>query len=113
LYVAAALNAAFVSVSMPTRAAMTPNLVPPELLAPAAAMNQVMWNGAGVIGPALGGIIVSHYGLTWTYGLDVASYAVAFTFALMLRSQRPDRDPELEVEGGWTAVLAGMRYLKG
>jgi MFS family permease len=29
VYGAAALNAAFVSVSMPTRAAMTPNLVPP------------------------------------------------------------------------------------
>ena len=65
LYVAAALNAAFVAVSMPARAAMTPNLVPPELLAPAAAMNQVMWNGAGVVGPAVGGIIVSHFGLTW------------------------------------------------
>jgi MFS family permease len=113
LYGAAALNAAFVSVSMPTRAAMTPNLVPPELLAPAAAMNQVMWNGAGVVGPALGGIVVSRFGLTWAYGLDVASYAVAFTFAFMLRSQRPVRDPELEVEGGWTAVLAGLRYLKG
>src|SRR5438128_7238949 len=77
LYGAAALNAAFVSISMPTRAAMTPNLVPQELLAPAAALNQVMWNGAGVVGPALGGIIVGSIGFTWAYGIDVASYGVA------------------------------------
>ena len=83
------------------------------MLAAAAAMNQVMWSSAGIVGPALGGIIVSHFGLTWAYGLDVASYAVAFIFASMLRSQRPVRDPELEVEGGLTAVLAGLHYLRG
>jgi MFS family permease len=114
IYGAAALNAAFVSISMPTRAAMTPNFVPPDQLAPAAALNQVMWNGAGVIGPALGGIIVgSHLGLRWAYGIDVASYVVAIAFALMLRPQLPNRDPEKEWVGGWSAVSAGFRFLKG
>jgi len=113
LYSAAALNAAFTSISMPTRAAMTPNLVSRELLAPAAALNQVMWNGAGVIGPALGGIIVNRYGLSWAYGIDVVSYVFAIGFVLMLRPQRPVRDPNAETEGGLTAVLAGVRYLKG
>jgi MFS family permease len=113
LYSAAALNAAFTSISMPTRTAMTPNLVSRELLAPAAALNQVMWNGAGVIGPALGGIVVHSYGLSWAYGIDVASYAVAIVFVVMLRPQRPIRDPALEPETGVTAVLAGLRYLKG
>jgi MFS family permease len=113
IYFAAALNAAFVSISMPTRAAMTPNLVPKDLLAPAAALNQVMWNSAGVVGPAVGAVIVHDYGFTWAYGIDVASYVVAVGFVLMLRPQRPVRDPGTEVEGGLTAVLAGLRYLKG
>lgn len=113
LYSAAALNAAFTSISMPTRSAMTPNLVSRQLLAPAAALNQVMWNGAGVVGPALGGIVVHSYGLSWAYGIDVASYAVAIAFVLMLRPQRPLLDPDREPEGGLAAVLAGVRYLKG
>ncbi len=113
IYGAAALNAAFTSISMPTRAAMTPNLVGPRLLAPAAALNQVMWNGAGVVGPALGGVVVGRFGLSWAYGLDVASYAVAVGFATMLRPQRPARDPDAEWEGGWSAVVAGFRFLKG
>jgi MFS family permease len=113
LYSAAALNAAFTSISMPTRAAMTPNLVSRELLPSAAALNQVMWNGAGVVGPALGGIIVHSYGLSWAYGIDVASYVVAIAFVLMLRPQRPARDPDLAPERGLTAVLAGLRHLKG
>ena len=114
IYGAAALNAAFVSISMPTRAAMTPNFVSPDQLAPAAALNQVMWNGAGVVGPALGAVIVgSHLGLKWAYGIDVTSYVIAITFALMLRPQLPSRDPTEEWVGGWSAVSAGFRFLKG
>jgi MFS family permease len=113
LYGAAALNAAFVSISMPARAAMTPSLVSKELLAPAAALNQVMWNGAGVIGPALGGIVVNRLGLSCAYGIDVASYVVAVTFALMLHPQLPVRDPDAATERGVAAVLNGLRYLKG
>jgi MFS family permease len=112
VYGAAALNAGFVSLSMPTRAAMTPNLVPRELLANAAALNQVMWNGAAVVGPALGGIIVGQVGLAWAYGFDAATYVVAIAFALGLRPQRPARLPD-DDDRGWSAVRNGMRYLKG
>src|SRR3954465_15052741 len=112
IYGAAALNAAFVSISMPTRAAMTPNFVAPDQLAPAAALNQVMWNGAGVIGPAVGGSVAgSHWGIRGAYGIDVGSYAVAIAFALMLRPQLPNRDPDDEWVGGWAAVSAGFRFL--
>ena len=113
LYFAAALNAGFMSITMPTRAAMTPNLVGNDLMAPAAALNQVMWNGAGLVGPALGGVVVATLGLTWAYGIDVGSYVIAFVFAFMLRPQLPIRDPDREVESGWTAVLAGVRFLSG
>src|SRR4029079_11563264 len=53
------------------------------------------------------------YGLWWAYGIDVASYVVALAFVLMLRPQRPHRDPDVEPERGVNAVLAGLRYLKG
>ncbi len=114
VYGAAALNAAFVSISMPTHAAMTPNLVPSNMFAQAAALNQVMWNGAGVVGPALGGVVVGQFGLPWAYGIDVVTYVVAVGFALALRSQRPKRDgPVDDDDRGWAAVRNGLRYLKG
>jgi MFS family permease len=113
VYGAAALNAAFVSVALPTRAAATPNLVPPEMLPSATALNQVMWTGAAVVGPAIGGVIVARFGLTWAYGIDVASYGVAFACALALRPMRPRRDEHTADERGLDAVLAGVRYLRG
>ena len=112
LYLAAALSGALLSVSMPTRAAMTPNLVPAALLPSAAALNQVMWNSAMIVGPALGGIVVSSLGLGWAYGIDVATYVFALGFAFMLHPQLPHRVTE-EMERGWSAVKEGLRYLRG
>jgi MFS family permease len=112
LYLAAGLNGAFVAVAMPTRSAMTPNLVPAEMLAAAAAVNQVMWNVAAIAGPALGGIIVAKVGLTWAYGFDVATYGVALVFVLLLRptpgTPRGDGEPE-----GWESIKEGFRFLRG
>ena len=113
VYGAAAVNAALVAVVMPTRAAMTPNLVPTRLLATAAANNQVMWNTAQILGPALGGVIIGRVGLEWAYGIDVATYVVALGFAFALHPQVPIGAAAAAAERGWTAVLAGLRYLKG
>jgi predicted MFS family arabinose efflux permease len=112
LYVAAGINGAFVAVSMPTRAAMTPNLVPADMLPAAAAINQVMWNVAAIAGPALGGLIVAQIGLTWAYGFDVATYGAAIVFVLFLHPTpgTPAADGEPE---GWEAIKEGFRFLRG
>jgi MFS family permease len=112
IYGAAALNAGFMSISMPTRSAMTPNLVGLELMAPAAALNQVMWTSAGVVGPAIGGVIVGGPGVSWAYGIDVATYLVALGAAFMLRPQIPDRTGHDADDAGWAAVRRGMRFLR-
>ncbi len=113
LYTAAALNGAFLSIAMPTRGAMTPNLIPARLLPQAAALNQVMWNGAGLIGPALGGIVIATAGLSWAYGIDVLSYVAALTAAFMLRPQRPEPVEGIDEDVGFAAVMNGLRYVKG
>lgn len=111
VYGAAALNAGFVSLSMPTRAAITPNLFGAELLPAAAALNQAMWNGAAVIGPAIGGVVVAQIGLTWAYGIDVTTYFVAIAAAAMIRPQRPVHHGD-DVAQGWAAVTQGLGYLR-
>jgi MFS family permease len=111
LYVAAALNGALANVALPTRAAMTPNLVEPAMLPAANAINQIMWNGAAIAGPVLGGVLVTRAGLAWAYGVDVATYVVSFVLVLSLRSQRAAAREEHERT--LDAMLAGFRYLRG
>jgi MFS family permease len=112
LYIAAGLNGGLVAVAMPTRAAMTPKLVPVDMLAAAAAINQVMWNVAAIAGPALGGLLVARFGLTWAYGFDVSTYGAAILFVLCLRptpaTPAVDGEPE-----GWQAIKEGFAFLRG
>jgi MFS family permease len=112
LYAAAGINGGFVAVSMPTRAAITPNLVPADMLPAAAAINQVMWNVAAIAGPALGGLIVAQVGLTWAYGFDVATYGVAIVFVLFLHPTPGTRPADGEPQG-WEAIKEGFRFVRG
>jgi len=113
VYGAAALSAAFVSISMPTRSAMTARLVAPELLPQAAALNQIMWQTAGVVGPALGGVVVVRFGLTWAYGVDVVSYLASLTAAFLIQPQLPIAADLDEEDVGFAAVRNGLRFLRG
>ena len=59
VYLGAGLVAGLSGFSLATRSAMTPSLVPSDRLPSALALNQVMWNTAQIVGPALGGLIVA------------------------------------------------------
>ena len=59
IYGAAALNAAFMSISMPTRAAMTPNFVLPTCSRRRPRSTRSCGTARVSIGPALGGLVVA------------------------------------------------------
>ncbi len=56
VYAGIAILAGFSAIDSPTRTAMTPRLVGADLLPSAQALNQVVWNTTGLIGPALAGL---------------------------------------------------------
>ncbi len=66
------------ALDMPVRQALVADIVPRELLPNAIALNSMAFNGARVIGPALGGIIIA-IGSS-LFGSDLAG--IAFNFAV-------------------------------
>jgi MFS family permease len=110
IYGATALTAAVSAVDGPTRSALTPQLVGDELIPSALALNQVIWNGTGLLGPAIAGIVIQRYGLVWAYAIDLATYGVMLVAALAIRPAPPER-----AEGpvtGWQAIAAGYSYVR-
>ena len=95
----------------PTRNAMTPRLLPHHLLPAAAALNQLTWNGAGLVGPALAGLVVARLGLAWAYGIDVLSILVLVAAAVTIRPMPPRQGERAAV--GVRAVLEGFAFLRG
>jgi MFS family permease len=62
LFVLAAASSMLLAVDNPTRHALLPDLVTPEQLPSAVTLNSVVWSGAALMGPAMGGMLLGPFG---------------------------------------------------
>lgn len=74
----------------PSMSAIAPNIVPPTLLPRAIALSSIAWQGASVLGPALGGFLFA--GANWLP--HALSAALLIGSALLVSSIRPVRAPQ-------------------
>lgn len=111
IYLATSLLAAVSTIDAPTRSAMTPRLVGADLLPSALALNQVVWNGVGLLGPALGGIVIARLGVSWAYGIDLVTYAAMFVAVLMIAPMPPGGEGA-PGSTGWDAVKEGFSFVR-
>ncbi|HXJ07094.1 MAG TPA: MFS transporter [Candidatus Acidoferrum sp.] len=93
----------------PVSRAIVPQLVPEEVFPNAVAWASTMFQGAAILGPALGGIIYAAFrGPAAVYVLAIAMTIVAVTCTLKMKLERRSRARE---PVNWTTVLAGLRYI--
>jgi MFS family permease len=111
IYLGVAGTGATVAIDGPTRNAMTPRLLGRELLPAAAALNQLTWNGAGLIGPALAGLVVAGLGFAWAYAIDLLSIGLLLLASVSVRPMPPQPGERASV--GWPAVREGFAFLRG
>ena len=111
VYAGVAIIAGVSAIDFPTRAAITPRLVGAELQPSALALNQVVWNGTALVGPAVAGIVIQRYGLSWAYGIDVVTYLAMLAAAAGIRPMPPEIADGAKT--GWAAVKEGFAFLKG
>lgn len=71
------LNGCLGALSQPSSSAMTRVTVPAEILSRAIAQRALLQTSAGVIGFALGGVLVAAVGSGWAIGVDAATFAIA------------------------------------
>jgi MFS family permease len=97
------------SFSMPASRALLPQLVPEEQFQSAVAWNSGIFQGATILGPALGGILYAFSrGPALVYGVALIAGVVSVLTTLKIRiaSQPRPREP-FSVQN----VLAGLRYI--
>ncbi len=110
LYLLAALLAGIAGVDGPARGAVTRNLVRRELFPAAAALNALLRQTGAVVGPALAGLLISHFNLSIAYWLDAATYGAALLAVVLLPPQPPQGGGRT---AGWRSFREGMHYLRG
>lgn len=107
----------------PAENAFLPSLVSRDDLVPANALNALNNNLARLIGPAIGGLIVSRFGLAGVVVFDLASYLVAATFITLIPTPTKLEAEEINVQTGvpshqplqswvsqWREGLAQLRH---
>jgi MFS family permease len=87
IYTITFLSAAVGTCDGPTRQALFPSLVPKDILPNAVALNSILWKGAALLGPALGGIAISLMGTSGAFYANAASF-LAVVIALLLMTPR-------------------------
>jgi MFS family permease len=89
------------SIDSPTRSAMTTRLLGARLIPAAQVLNQVVWNTAALLGPAVAGLLIQRVGVTWAYVIDLVSVLAMLGAALSVRPM-----PPIEREHGDTGLRA-------
>ena len=109
--VLAALLGVVNAFDIPARQAFIVEMVVPEDLINAIALNSAMFNGARVLGPAVAGIMVAAIGEGWCFFANGASY-IAVIVGLLMMSVPPRERPGRNASG-LESVMEGFRFVTG
>lgn len=96
------------AVFFPAAMAITPELLPTELLVGASALSGTSLQVAGaLIGPAVGGLLVGFLGAAWGFGIDAASFIVS---AAALGAMRGGSAPAPSGASPLADLREGLRF---
>jgi MFS family permease len=93
----------------PARQTFVPEMVGRELLPNAVSLNSVVMNGARVIGPGIGGILIITLGVSTCFIVNAASYVAVLLALSFMRTS--ELQPTQAVVRGKGQVREGLRYV--
>ncbi len=107
IYLISALFAAVNGLQRPSMDAALPRLVDHQDLPAASALMSLRWQLGVIIGPTIGGIIISSYSITAGYGVDVFTFFISLIFLARVRNIPASKEAQKPSLAG---LIAGIRY---
>jgi MFS family permease len=112
LYLLAGLLAGFGALQNVTRSAIVPNLVAPQQIRSALAVNFGLYQLTMVIGPGIGGLLIGLAGVEGAYVADAVSCGAMVIAALSMGPQLPHGTART-TEGIGRSIADGLRFVRG
>ena len=88
LYALTAISASFSAFDQPARGSLVPTLVERSELPAAIALNQMLYQTAAVVGPAIGGLVIASFGVAAAYWVDTITFGAAIAAAVAINAPR-------------------------
>ena len=92
IYAIAFVASALSAVDQPARASAVPRLVAPRRLPAAIALNELNYQTASVVGPAIGGLLLATVGVAGAYAVDAVSFAASILALVAIGPIPPSPD---------------------
>jgi len=108
IYMMTFLSAAVGSCDGPARQALFPLLIPKQVLPNAVALNAILWKGAALLGPMLGGVAISLMGTSGAFYANAVSFLVVVSALLMMQTSSPGAETGRHFA---SEVKAGLSYV--
>jgi MFS family permease len=106
VYLLAGLRGTVLVLDAPSRQALTYRMVGPRELPNAVALNSSLFNGARIVGPALGGIVVALAGAGFCFAFNAVSFLAVLAGLLAMRANELLPAERAEIR---PRILAGTR----
>jgi MFS family permease len=113
LYLLGGLLAGFGALQNVTRSAIVPNLVAPQHIRSALAVNFGLYQLTMVIGPGLGGLLIGLAGVEGAYAADAISCGAMVIAALAMAPQLPHGAGGVPHESIRRSIAEGLRFVRG
>jgi MFS family permease len=108
IYIFTFVSSAIGSFDGPARQALFPSLVPRSVLPNAVALNSLLWKGAALLGPTLGGLAISLMGTAGAFYANAASFLAVVVALLLMRTSLSERQRERDF---LSETKAGFSYI--
>jgi MFS family permease len=110
IYLFTFISASVGSFDGPARQALFPSLVPRAVLPNAVALNSLLWKGAALLGPTLGGIAISAMGTSGAFFANAGSFLAVVVALVLMRAPSPAQEKRRnflsETTAGFTYIVA-------
>lgn len=109
IFIAAVVMAAFNGLHRPALESILQQIVPKEDFPIVSPLSTFKYSAAMIIGPAVGGLLIAHSGLSITYMVDVMTFVVSL-LAIFLIRDIPKPVAVNKDESTITALKSGLKY---
>lgn len=110
IMILAILLGAINAIDQPARQAFVVEMVGKEDLTNAIALNSMIMNGARIVGPAAGGILLALVGAAWCFLINGLTYIAVIAALLMMTITPFER--RVRLESPWAELRDGLDYVR-
>ena len=104
------------AIDMPIRQSFFSEMVPRDEVGRAVAFNSAMFNGARVVGPAVGGVLIGAIGVAGCFAVNGVSFLATLLALLLMREVELHAAPRgarpRSVQAVKTSLMEGLRYVQ-